>query len=225
MLPRRTYIRPLTRGLEQSTLNILLFNGIFQQHKTCHIAKSTCTCLSTRATYTSALYLPAAGRFPLRCGVLHHFFSLAAGGCFVRLALTVAREAQLINLSIGDLLFLPWEGIFTQQRHELRRHLTPPKLRCVDQVILLLSHACALEHTARLLLASRQLVQNPWSARPTLLGAAGVQQPPRNAKRAQVRQRMKTPAFPIIARRDTSLSSYPPTAYSARWRRSRSGTY
>lgn len=200
MLPRRTYIRPFTRGLEQSTLNILLFNGVFQQHKTCHIAKSTCTCLSTRATYTSALYLPAAGRFPLRCGVLHHFFSLAAGGCFVRLALTVAREAQLINLSIGDLLFLPWEGIFTQQRHELRRHLTPPKLRCVDQVILLLSHACALEHTARLLLASRQLVQNPWSARPTLLGAVGVQQPPRNAKRAQVRQRMKTPAFPIIPR-------------------------
>ena len=135
------------------------------------------------------------------------------------------REAQLINLSIGDLLFLPWEGIFTQQRHELRRHLTPPKLRCVDQVILLLSYACALKHTARLLLASRQLVQNPWSARPTLLGATGVQQPPRNAKRAQVRQRMKPPAFPILPRRDTSLSSYPPTAYSARWRRSRSGTY
>ena len=87
------------------------------------------------------------------------FFSLVTGGCFVRLALTSARKAQLIKLSIGDLLFLPWEGIFTQQRHELRRHLTPPKLRCVDQVILLLSYACALKHTARLLLASRQLVQ------------------------------------------------------------------
>lgn len=54
---------------------VFCFSTVFSNSiKTCHIAKSTCNCLSMRATYTSALYLPAAGRFPLRCGVLHHFF-------------------------------------------------------------------------------------------------------------------------------------------------------
>ena len=50
------------------------------------------------------------------------FFSLAAGGCFVRLALTATRKAQLLKLSIGDIPLLPQER---EDRpavcHELRR--------------------------------------------------------------------------------------------------------